>query len=554
LSQVSSYLRYLPPVLWRDEPPPPAFSLGAALCVFEKILTGIDDGVVVSHGGHAHDAIQTVIARAFRLFDPWTTPPQFLDWLASWVGLTFPDLWDEYQRRKVVAEAVRIYRQRGLKAGLNQFLDVYTVADHRPRIAIDDCCKVLFTRPQPNRFAPIYALLSQNEVTLDPVKGVPTKVTGMIAPICLGRGPDGSLFVGDEGTPEPSTPTVPAGVWQLPPPENFFRFPGAPPAPARVGPPVWPLAFPVAVATDGASPWNLYVLDYPPAQGLGGGGSQALYQLGSPSFPAAAPLATVAKLGLVWPVDMVFDAPNNALLILDRGADPYSASPPQPKVIVVTGLPAGPVTVTPHAINGVLEPLALVILSGGNLVVTDARDQTFVGPADLMLVDRANAWAVSSLLGAVAAGQNPLVAPTALARLDDAHFYVVDVGLKALRATAANPYVRLIANPATVYRIDLGAAPPSVVRAAEFGQLVFPTGMVLGGDTLYIADQGDYALDETFSPALYRVWRARVNEFGVLVHFADTRTLAQRRRILEDVREIIDQERPAHTYWTMLGP
>jgi hypothetical protein len=251
---------------------------------------------------------------------------------------------------------------------------------------------------------------------------------------------------------------------------------------------------------------------------------------------------------------MVFDAPNNALLILDRGADPYSASPPQPKVIVVTGVPAGPVTVTPHALNGVLEPLALAVLSGGNLVVTDARAQTVAGPADLMLVDRASAWAVSSLLGAVPAGQNPLVAPTALARLDDAHFYVVDVGLKPLRATAANPYVRLIANPATVYRIDLGVAPPSVARAAEFGQLVFPTGVALGGDTLFIADQGDYALDATFSPALYRVWRARTSEFGVLVHFADTRTLAQRRRIVEDVREIIDQERPAHTYWTMLSP
>ena len=39
----SSYLRFLPPVLWEKEPPAPEFSLGGMLRIFEKILTGLDD-------------------------------------------------------------------------------------------------------------------------------------------------------------------------------------------------------------------------------------------------------------------------------------------------------------------------------------------------------------------------------------------------------------------------------------------------------------------------------------------------------------------------------
>jgi phage tail-like protein len=548
LNQVSSYLRYLPPVLWRDDPPPPAFSLSTALCVFEKILTGIDDGVAVTKGAKNYDSIEAEIGRIFRLFDPRTTPPQFLDWLASWVALTFPEPWSEYQRRKVTSEIIQVYHRRGLKAGLNQFLDVYTVADQRPRIAIDDCCKVLFTQPRPNKYAPIYTLLSQNEVTFDPATSLPTKITGVIAPLCIGLGPDGSLFLGDEGTPSTITPISPPSIWQLAPPNQFLQISGTPPAPTPVGPAAWKLEFPVALAADNVAPWNLYVLDFAAAV-LGGSGYPSLYRLASPSFLAAPVLAKDTDLGLGWPVDMVFDAPNNSLLILDRGSDPYT-QPAKPKIIVVSGLQTGPpVTATAHLLTTVVEPLALAILSNGKLVVTDAGSQTVPGPADLVLVDPSNAWGESSLLGTLAATNNPLIAPTGIARKDDGELFVVDVGLKALRGDLANPYVRLMASPAAVYLVNVASTPPTISRASEFGQLVFPTGMVLAANTLFIADQGDYS---DTPPG--RVWRARANEFGVVVHCADSRTQAQRRRIVEDMREIIEQVRPAHTYWTMLSP
>ena len=56
----SSYLKYLPAVL-SSPPAAPGFSLGSMLCVFEKILTGIDDGVVTTHGDNS---VMTTVPQA----------------------------------------------------------------------------------------------------------------------------------------------------------------------------------------------------------------------------------------------------------------------------------------------------------------------------------------------------------------------------------------------------------------------------------------------------------------------------------------------------------
>src|SRR6516165_1529967 len=154
MADKSTYVKYLPPVLWQNDPPAPQFSLGTMLKVFEKVLTGIDDGEAIVHGNHTHDPIQDVIARTFRLYQPWATPPTFLDWLAQWVALQLAPIWDEYQRRRIISQIVPIYALRGLKDGLDQFLDLYALSARRPRAVIDDSDKVLFSNPAPGRFSP----------------------------------------------------------------------------------------------------------------------------------------------------------------------------------------------------------------------------------------------------------------------------------------------------------------------------------------------------------------------------------------------------------------
>ena len=58
--------------------------------------------------------------------DPRLTPDDFLDWLATWVGIGLDDGWDEARRREVVARAVELYRMRGTAAGLAAQVGIQT--------------------------------------------------------------------------------------------------------------------------------------------------------------------------------------------------------------------------------------------------------------------------------------------------------------------------------------------------------------------------------------------------------------------------------------------
>ena len=84
-----------------------------------------------------------------------------------------------------------------------------------------------------------------------------------------------------------------------------------------------------------------------------------------------------------------------------------------PKIIDVQIVPFA---VTSRNLTTVVEPLSLLVQPNGNLIIGDGRQQNAAVPADLVLVDRSNnaAWVETSLLGALLADQNPLVAPTAV--------------------------------------------------------------------------------------------------------------------------------------------
>jgi phage tail-like protein len=58
--------------------------------------------------------------------DPALAPPDFLEWLATWVGIRFDDRATETQQRALVAEAVDLYRWRGTVRGLSQAVALAT--------------------------------------------------------------------------------------------------------------------------------------------------------------------------------------------------------------------------------------------------------------------------------------------------------------------------------------------------------------------------------------------------------------------------------------------
>jgi phage tail-like protein len=103
----SSYLDYLP-AIFRPDP-----FAGQFLVAFETVLSG-------------PSGLEGTIGTLARYFDPATTDPAFLPWLAGWVSLTLRADWDEPTQRGFIAQIVSLYALRGTLDGLSQMLTLYT--------------------------------------------------------------------------------------------------------------------------------------------------------------------------------------------------------------------------------------------------------------------------------------------------------------------------------------------------------------------------------------------------------------------------------------------
>ena len=106
----SRYLRHLPALYERDE------LMGRFLMLFESFW----------------DPIEGQIDQLPAYFDPRTAPSDLLPWLAGWLDLVLDPRWPEAKRRRLLQSAVQLYRRRGTRAGLADYLEIYT--DVRPQI------------------------------------------------------------------------------------------------------------------------------------------------------------------------------------------------------------------------------------------------------------------------------------------------------------------------------------------------------------------------------------------------------------------------------------
>jgi len=105
-----SYVKYLPAIYREDE------LMGRLLMLFESFWGPIERQV-----------------RDLSLyFDPRLTTPEMLPWLASWLDLVLDEQWPEAQRRLLLRSAAALYRKRGTRVGLEEYLMIYSGV--RPRI------------------------------------------------------------------------------------------------------------------------------------------------------------------------------------------------------------------------------------------------------------------------------------------------------------------------------------------------------------------------------------------------------------------------------------
>jgi phage tail-like protein len=61
-----------------------------------------------------------------QYFDARTCPAPFLPWLARWLGLDLDRHWPEERRRRLLTEAMELYRWRGTPYGLQRMIEVCT--------------------------------------------------------------------------------------------------------------------------------------------------------------------------------------------------------------------------------------------------------------------------------------------------------------------------------------------------------------------------------------------------------------------------------------------
>jgi phage tail-like protein len=87
-------------------------------------------------------------------FDPAFAPKELLPWLATWVDLALDDRWPEDKRRKLLRAAVALFRKRGTRRGLQEYLEIYTGA----RVQISEHGANNFTLGPNSRLGPGVAL------------------------------------------------------------------------------------------------------------------------------------------------------------------------------------------------------------------------------------------------------------------------------------------------------------------------------------------------------------------------------------------------------------
>lgn len=149
--QASTLLNELPAIFQEGSAAGRPNFLGRFLLAFERILLGLGEsetelppnagaqriaepGLEEILGGITDPATRAIrLAGLARYFAPGPTAPaaeraptEFLNWLAGWVALTLREDWDELRQRELIAKAVQLYKWRGTKRGMEEFLRIYT--------------------------------------------------------------------------------------------------------------------------------------------------------------------------------------------------------------------------------------------------------------------------------------------------------------------------------------------------------------------------------------------------------------------------------------------
>jgi phage tail-like protein len=107
-----SWVRHLPSVYRPKRAEDPSF-LRDYLWIFQQVL----------------DSVSRKIDSVPELFNPGTTPPEFLAWLASWFAISFDESMPEAHRRRILREAPMLFRMRGTRPAIVRLVKLFSGLD-----------------------------------------------------------------------------------------------------------------------------------------------------------------------------------------------------------------------------------------------------------------------------------------------------------------------------------------------------------------------------------------------------------------------------------------
>lgn len=124
--------------------------LGIARTIQERLPSLLQEDLVVSD---ISSSLDSVIAPVYvtldcleSYFDPTLAPIDFVQWLATWVGVVLDETWSEESTRNLVKRSLSLFRVRGTSLGLKEHLAIYTGVE----ADIEETGSVeIFTAPTP---------------------------------------------------------------------------------------------------------------------------------------------------------------------------------------------------------------------------------------------------------------------------------------------------------------------------------------------------------------------------------------------------------------------
>lgn len=110
-----SYIKWLPAIYQRGDATGKNF-VRDILWIIQHLFGSIDDTLDIVH----------------TFFNSYETPERFLPWLASWSAMVLEADWPLNKKRRLIKQAMELYRMRGTKKGITLFIKLFT--DFEPMI------------------------------------------------------------------------------------------------------------------------------------------------------------------------------------------------------------------------------------------------------------------------------------------------------------------------------------------------------------------------------------------------------------------------------------